>query len=67
MTKINLVEILTLLVATIILLVALLSTTFDGGEFINFSFDKLIGKTSLSTLNAFTDTAGENAKSIILR
>ena len=54
MTKISLVEILTLLIATIILLVALFSAIIDGGEFINFNFGKLIGKATFSIANTFT-------------
>ena len=67
MTKINLIEILTLIIATVILLLALFSATFDGGEFINFDFNKLFGKISLSTLNSFIDTASVNANSMIVR
>jgi hypothetical protein len=54
MTKMGLVQILTLLIATVILLIALFSATFDGGEFINFNFGKLISEAAFSIINAFT-------------
>jgi len=66
MTKISLVEILTLLIVTIILLIALFSATFDGGEFINFKFNKIFGKGPFSVVNAYVGDSGMDENTISL-
>ncbi len=66
MKKISLVEILTLLIATIILLVTLYSATFDDGKYINFKFGKIFGEAPFSRVSFYADKDNIDNNSIII-